>query len=57
MGYDDKIKKAEEIISELEKAEALSMDEYSRHASEASALLKECKDELEAVSRSWYHLK
>ena len=52
MGYDDKIKKAEEIISELEKAEALSMDKYSRHASEASALLKECKDELEAVSRS-----
>lgn len=48
MTYDEKIKKAEEIIEGLEKTEALSMDEYHRRASEASALLKECKDELEA---------
>ena len=48
MTYDEKIKKAEEIIEGLEKAEALSMDEYHRRASEASALLNECKQELEA---------
>ena len=48
MKYDEKIKKAELIISELEKVEALSMDEYSRRASEASTLLNECKQELEA---------
>ena len=43
---DETIKKAELIISELEKAEALSMDEYQRRASEASALLQQCKEEL-----------
>ena len=48
MGYDEKIKKAEEIIEGLEKTEALSMDEYHRRASEASVLLNECKQELEA---------
>ena len=52
MGYDEKIKKAEEIIEGLEKTEALSMGEYSRRASEASALLKECKDELQNGSFS-----
>lgn len=48
MIYDEKIKKAEEIIEGLEKVEALSMDEYRRRASEASALLNDCKQELEA---------
>lgn len=49
MTYDEAIKRAETIIEQLEKAEALSMDEYSRLASEATALLKRCKDELESV--------
>jgi len=43
MGYDEAIKKAEEIISQLEQAEALSMDEYKRLAAQATALLKQCK--------------
>ena len=43
MNYDETIKKAEEIISQLEQSEALSLDEYKRLASEASALLKQCK--------------
>ena len=43
MNYDDSIKKAEEIIAQLEQAEALSMDEYKRLASEATALLKQCR--------------
>ena len=49
MTYDEAIKRAETIIEQLEKAETLSMDEYSRLASEATALLKRCKDELESV--------
>ena len=43
MSYDDKIKRAEEIIAQLEAAEALSMDEYKRLAAEATELLKQCK--------------
>jgi hypothetical protein len=46
MTYDEKIKKAEEIIVQLEQAEAIGMDEYKRRAAEATALLEECKEEL-----------
>ena len=43
MGYDESIKKAEAIIAQLEQSDAISMDEYKRLASEATALLKQCK--------------
>ena len=43
MEYDETIQKAEAIIARLEQAEALSMDEYKRLASEATALLKQCQ--------------
>ncbi len=43
MSYDEAIKKAEEIISRLESAEALGMDEYKRSAKEAAELLQYCK--------------
>ena len=46
MTYDEKIEKAETIISQLEQAEAISMDVYKRLAAEATSLLKQCKDEL-----------
>lgn len=46
MTYDEKINKAERIISQLEQSEALSMEEYRRLADEATALLKQCKEEL-----------
>ena len=46
MTYDEKIKKAEEIIVQLEQTEAIGMDEYKRRATEATALLEECKEEL-----------
>lgn len=51
MNYDEKIKRAEAIVTDLEKAEVLSMDEYKRLASEASALLKQCKDEIDSIPR------
>lgn len=47
--YDEAIKKAEQIISRLEQAEAISMDEYKRLAAEATALLKQCKSEIERM--------
>jgi hypothetical protein len=50
MSYDEKIKKAEEIIAGLEQAEALGMDEYKRRAAEAAALLKACKEEVEGIA-------
>jgi len=46
MTYDEAIKKAETIIVQLEQSDAIRMDEYKRMASEASALLKRCKDEI-----------
>ncbi|MBR4704519.1 MAG: exodeoxyribonuclease VII small subunit [Paludibacteraceae bacterium] len=46
MTYDEAIRRAEEIIAQLEQAEALSMDEYKRLAAEATALLKECKAQI-----------
>ena len=45
-----KIEKAETIISQLEQAEAISMDVYKRLAAEATSLLKQCKDELTAIN-------
>ena len=50
MGYDEKIKKAEEIIVQLEQSEAISMEQYKKLADEATSLLQQCKDELYAVT-------
>ena len=47
MSYDEKIKKAEAIIAQLEESEAISIEAYKRLAEEATALLKQCKAELE----------
>lgn len=47
MSYDEKIEKAEAIIAQLEASEAISLEEYKRLAAEATALLKQCKEELE----------
>ena len=49
MNYDENIKKAEAIISQLEASEAITMEEYKRLAAEATALLKACKEELSSA--------
>ncbi|MBO7458177.1 MAG: exodeoxyribonuclease VII small subunit [Paludibacteraceae bacterium] len=46
ISYDEAIKRAEEIIAQLELSEALSMEEYKKKAAEATALLKLCHAEL-----------
>lgn len=51
MSYDEAIKRAEEIITQLEQAEALSMDEYKSKAAEATTLLNYCKSQIESLSQ------
>lgn len=49
MTYDENIKRAEMIIAQLESSDAISMEEYRRLASEATALLKQCKSEIDGL--------
>lgn len=44
--YDQAIKRIEQIVTELEQAEALSMDSYQAKAKEAKHLLAFCQKQL-----------
>lgn len=46
MTYDEAIKRIEQIVSELEQTEALSMDAYQTKAKEAKELLTYCQQQL-----------
>ena len=46
MSYDEAIKRIEQIVSELEQSEALSMDAYQAKAKEAKELLSFCQNQL-----------
>lgn len=46
MNYDEAIKRIEQIVSELEQSEALSMDSYQAKAKEAKDLLIYCQSQL-----------
>ena len=48
--YDEALKRAEAIIVQLEQSEAISLDEYKRLASEATALLKQCKAAIDGIA-------
>jgi uncharacterized protein HemY len=52
MTYDEAIQRAENIIAQLEQAEAISMEEYRRLASEATTLLKQCRDEVTKMNET-----
>ena len=43
MSYDEAIKRIEQIVSELEQSEALSMDTYQAKAKEAKELIDFCQ--------------
>ncbi len=43
MTYDEKIKKAEDLVSQLENAGALGAAEYQQKAKEIKQLLDECE--------------
>lgn len=49
MKFDYNIQRAEQIIAQLEQAEALGMDEYKRMAAEAKTLLNKCKADITAI--------
>ena len=51
MSYDEKIKRAEQIIAQLESSDALSMEAYKKAAAEATALLKSCKSDIEGMQK------
>lgn len=44
--YDEAIKRIQQIISELEQSQALSMDDYQTKAEEAKQLLIFCQKQL-----------
>lgn len=46
MTYDEAIKRIEQIVSELEQSDALSMDSYQAKAKEAKELLVFCQKQL-----------
>lgn len=46
MTYDEAIRRVEQIVSEMEQSEALSMDAYKAKAIEASELLSFCQSQL-----------
>ena len=46
MTYDEAIKRIEQIVSELEQSDALSMDAYQAKAKEANELLSFCEKQL-----------
>ncbi|MBO4453572.1 MAG: exodeoxyribonuclease VII small subunit [Paludibacteraceae bacterium] len=50
MEYDEKIKRAEEIITQLEQAEAISLEEYKKLAAEATSLLHQCSAEIQTMA-------
>jgi exodeoxyribonuclease VII small subunit len=46
MTYDEAIKRVEQIVSEMEQSEALSMDAYKTKAIEAKELFSFCQSQL-----------
>ena len=46
MNYDEAIKRIEQIVSELDQSEALSMEMYQAKAKEAKELLLFCQKQL-----------
>ena len=50
MGYDEAIKRVEAIVTQLEQAEAISLDEYKKLAAEATSLLNTCYAELKGLA-------
>lgn len=46
MTYDEAIKRIEQLVSELEQSDALSMDVYQTKAKEAKELIDFCQQEL-----------
>ena len=48
--YDEALKRVEEIVSQLEQSEAISVDAYKKLAEEATSLLNRCREEIEKMA-------
>jgi len=51
MSYDETIRKAEQIVKELEQAEALSMEVYKQKSAEVKHLLDLCEQQLTTLEK------
>ena len=49
--YDEAIARIEALVGQLERSEALSMDEYKRIATEAKTLLEYCRQQVEKMDK------
>lgn len=50
MTYDEAIKRVEAIVGQLEKADAISLEEYKKLAAEATSLLHQCSAEIQTLA-------
>ena len=53
--YDEKMARVEAIVTQLEQADAISMDAYKKLAAEATSLLSECKSDVEGLAKDLMH--
>ena len=51
LSYDEALKRIEAIVTQLETADAISLEEYKRLSSEATQLLNQCKAEIESMAK------
>lgn len=51
MTYDEAIQKAEQIVHDLEQAQALSMEDYKRQSNEVKRLLDMCEKQLTTLEK------
>ena len=50
LSYDEALQRAEAIITQLEQAEAIGLQEYKKLAAEATSLLNTCHAELKSLA-------
>ena len=50
LSYDEALKRVEEIVSQLEQSDAISVEAYKKLADEATRLLSYCREEIEKLA-------
>lgn len=49
--YDQQLARVEQIVREMEQAEAISVQDYKQKAAEANRLLDQCEAEIREISK------
>lgn len=52
ISYDEAIKRAEEIVQQLEQSEAIGLEEFRRLSKEAKELLAYCREEIDKLENN-----